>query len=148
MATDPDAGDTAHNDREPTDEYPRLVEVPLTDADIERIELEIEQNKDAEYASESVEEWIQHAVYMLFARIDLNTDRVKARPKVDVPPVMARRAQLEAESARQRGKDTSIEDILLENVGFHPTYCVDGEPIVDEDDHEDEDDAESESEGA
>jgi hypothetical protein len=97
------------------------------------IELEIEQNKDAEYASESVEEWIQHAVYILFAQIDLNADQVKLRPKVDVPPVMARRAELEAESARQRGKDTSIDEILLENVGFHPAYCVDGEPIVDED---------------
>lgn len=110
-------------------EQTESVELELPTADVERIELELEQNGDGEYAAESAEEWIGHAVRMHFAWIDKETDWVEANPRVNVPPVMARRAELEAESARQRGQDATVDEILLNNVSFEPEWAVDDELI-------------------
>jgi hypothetical protein len=129
MAADSDAGDTANDDEEPTTERTETVEVELAPADVERIEFEIEQNSDAPYASESVEEWIEHAIRMLFARIDTEAEYHSVSADVDVPPLVAERARFEYESARQRGKDPELDDILFNNVFVDPDWYVDGEPF-------------------
>jgi len=128
MAADSDAGDTANDDEEPTTERTETVEVDLVPADVERIEFELEQT-DTEHSVETVEEYIEHAVRMRFAWIDSRTDLIRVEPRVDVPPVTARRAELEAERARQRGEDASVGEYLLESVSFHPAWYADGEPI-------------------
>ena len=62
MAANSDTGESPHDGDEQSTEQTESVELELPTADVERIEFEIEQNSDAEYASESVEEWIeQHA---------------------------------------------------------------------------------------
>jgi len=125
MAADTNAGEPAHDGGEQTDEQPdgerfvvaestieRGVIVALCDADVERIEFEIEQ-KDGERANESVEEWIEHAVHMQFAHHDHRHDR-QATPTVEVPDEIARRARLRLESARQRGKEIEDEQLMLD----------------------------------
>lgn len=129
MAANSDTGESPHDGDEQTTGQTESVELELPTADIERIEFEIEQNSDAEYASESVEEWIEHAVRMHFAWIDKEADRTEVNVRVNVPPVMARRAELEAESARQRGRDANIDEILLNNVSFEPEWAVGDELI-------------------
>ena len=130
MAADTDAGDTAHDDGdEQNHERTETVEVELAPADVERIEFEIEQNSGAPYASESVEEWIEHAIRMLFARIDNEAEYHSVSADVDVPPLVAERARFEYESARQRGKDPELDEILFNNVFVDPDWYVDGEPF-------------------
>ena len=128
MAADSDAGDTANDDKEPTTERTETVEVELVPADVERIEFEIEQG-DIGGSAESIEEWIEHAIRMHFAWIDKEADSEQVNVQVGVPPVMARRAELEAKSGRQRGKDTTVDDILINTIEYEPEYLVDGEPI-------------------
>ncbi|EMA49272.1 hypothetical protein [Halococcus thailandensis] len=129
MAANSDTGESPHDGDEQSTGQTESVELELPTADIERIEFEIEQNSDAEYASESVEEWIEHAVRMHFAWIDKEAERTEVNLRVNVPPVMARRAELEAESARQRGRDANIDEILLNNVSFEPEWAVGDELI-------------------
>ena len=129
MAANSDTGESPHDGDEQTTGQTESVELELPTADIERIKFEIEQNSDAEYASESVEEWIEHAVRMHFAWIDKEAERTEVNLRVNVPPVMARRAELEAESARQRGRDANIDEILLNNVSFEPEWAVGDELI-------------------
>ena len=141
MAADTDADEPAHDGGEQTDEQldderfvvvestiERGVIVPLCDADVERIEFEIEQ-KDGERANESVEEWIEHAVRMQFGHIDNEAEYHSVSADVDVPPLVAERARLEYESARQRGKDPELDDILFNNVFVDPNWYVDDEPF-------------------
>lgn len=114
MSSEPDAGDTATDEQKSSSEHIRTVEVPLAEADVERIELEIEQS-EATYGAESVEEWIARCVRIEFERIQHRADRHVATTVVDIPPLIARRAKLEAESARQCGKDTSLTSIVTED---------------------------------
>lgn len=130
MATETDAGESAHDG----DEQTETVEIDLAPADVERIELEIEQNGDGPHASESVEEWIESAVHIMFSHIGRYADRPVATPEVEVPPLVAERARLEYESARQRGKDTSLDEILMNEVEVRPEYRVDGYRIESGDD--------------
>ncbi|WP_049904124.1 hypothetical protein [Halococcus agarilyticus] len=129
MSTEPDAGETANDDEAPTAEQTETVEVELPPADIERIELEIEQNSDASHASETVEEWIAKRVHLAFARIDTDAEYHTASPEVDVPPLVAERARLEYESARQRGKDPDLDEILFNTMMIDPEWYVDGEAL-------------------
>ena len=129
MAAKHDADESANDGDEQAAEQTETVEVELTPADVERIEFEIEQNADAENASESVGGWIRHVVRMHFAWIDMEADEAEVNPRVNVPPVMARRAELEVKSARQSGKDTTVDEILRNNVHFEPEWAVDDELI-------------------
>ena len=66
---------------------------------------------------------------MLFARIDTDAEYHSVSADVDVPPLVAERARLEYESARQRGKDPELDDVLFNNVFVDPNWYVDGEPF-------------------
>ena len=102
MSTEPDAGDTANDGGAATDEHTRTVAVPLAEADVERIEFELTRQDGGEHAPESVEEWIEHAVHMMFTQIDMRVGET-VRPEVDVPSAQALWARYRLDSAKQRG---------------------------------------------
>ena len=106
--------------------------VPLCEADIERIRLELEYGYDGEYSPETVEEWIEKAVHMMFAQIEMDVEET-IRPEVDVPPAQALRAQLRLESAKQRGMDIEDEDLkyqdyLMDLIQVSADYQVEDHP--------------------
>ena len=104
--------------------------VPLCEADIERIRLELEQGEDD--GPETVEEFIEKVVWLEFMAIDRRV-RETVRPEIDVPPAQALRAQLRLESAKQRGTEIEDEDLWLEQyltdlIQVHEEYQIEDHP--------------------
>ena len=148
MAAKPDADETATDERESTSEHtePKArvtgvagesgVFVPLCEADIERIRLELEHGYDNEHSPETVEEFIERAVHLRFAQIDSQVEET-VRPQIEVPPAQALRAQLRLESAKQRGmeiedEDLRLNDYLMDLIQVIEDYKIEDEPSLNE----------------
>ena len=85
------------------------VKVPLCEADVKRIELEIEETADDESEPDSVGEWAERAIRRELARCD-QENRHPAKVRVDLPPEVAKRVDLRIESRKQRN---GVEDEAL-----------------------------------
>ena len=103
------------------------VEVPMTPAMRERIEIEV----DGEEAD--VADWIETVVSQRLAELDKElAQNVTASPEVEIPEEVAEYARLRTQDHHARGKDTSIDEMLMDYVTVSPKYTVRGEPLREE----------------
>ena len=103
------------------------VEVPMTPAMRERIEIEV----DGEEAD--VADWIETVVSQRLAELDKDLARnVTATPEVEIPEEVAEHARLRVQDHRARGKNTSIGEMLMDYVTVSPEYTVNGEALREE----------------
>ena len=103
---------------------------PICEADVKRIEREIEQNDDD---PDTVEEWVENAVHRELGERDGEHEWI-AEVDIDVPPEVAERVELRMESRRQRDgiiedEELARDDLLFNFTQVEPNWYADGELI-------------------
>ena len=109
------------------------MDVPLCEADIKRIEREVERHADDDSVANSPEGWAEQAIRSRLSKQDRKS-RHLAKVRVDLPPEVGDRARLIAESEKQRKGEVEDEsevltDILLGLTEMSPEWYIDGQKI-------------------
>lgn len=101
-----------------------VVELELTRPLVEWIELEANEND-----FDGVTDWIETQIQVALQRDLLENHDIRREVEVDLPLEFVARMRYYENDLRQRGNETSFEDIAVNHVQLDRTYLLDGEPL-------------------